>query len=129
MHRKSFISKPFYIFLSHNIANQPGRCPGTCRETTRNEIARTYGEKEGIFGFQKTTARRSCVAVRVRKTVFDSGSVDDFKDLLIRTVRGPLKILETNLWGGVRNANNFTVPESFLKMFHAFLCFSDKNFT
>ena len=59
------------------------------------------------------TARRSCVAVRVRKKVFGSGIVDDFADFVIRVDSDILKILETNLWGGVRNANNFTVPESF----------------
>ena len=59
------------------------------------------------------TARRSGVAVRARKKWLSSDFAHHFTDFMIRTVRGPLKILETNLWGGVRNANNFTVPESF----------------
>ena len=62
---------------------------------------------------KKATARRSCVAVRVRKKEFYGGSVDDFKDFVIRVDSDILKILETNVWGRVRNTNNFTVPESF----------------
>ena len=59
------------------------------------------------------TARRSCVAVRVRKKGFGSGFVNDFAGFVKRTVRGSFKIVETNVWGRVRNTNNFTVPESF----------------
>ena len=59
------------------------------------------------------TARRSCVAVRARKKEFDSGSAHDFNDFVIRVDSDILKILETNVWGRVRNTNNFTVPESF----------------
>ena len=35
------------------------------------------------------TARRSCVAVRVRKKVFVSGIVNDFASFVIRVDSGP----------------------------------------
>ena len=59
------------------------------------------------------TARRSCVAVRVRKKGFGSGFVNHFADFVIRVDSDIFKITETNAWGRFRNTNNFTVPESF----------------
>ena len=54
-----------------------------------------------------------CAAVRVRKKGFVGGIVNDFTNFVIRVDIDILKILETNVWGRVRNTNNFTVPESF----------------
>ena len=59
------------------------------------------------------TARRSCVAVRVRKKGFGSGIVILLAGFVIRTVRGPLKIPQTNLSDRGDNTSNSTVPESF----------------
>ena len=57
------------------------------------------------------TARRSCVAVRVRKKEFEGGSVSHFPNFGIGAVRGPLKILKKKVWVRVRNTNNSTVSE------------------
>ena len=57
------------------------------------------------------TARRSCVAVRVRKKGFGSGFVIHFPGFVIRVDSDILKILETNVWGRVRNTSNSTVLE------------------
>ena len=59
------------------------------------------------------TARRSCVAVRVRKKEFVGGIVNHFPGFVIRTVRGPIKIPTKQVWVRVGNTNNSTVPESF----------------
>ena len=57
------------------------------------------------------TARRSCVAVRVRKKGFVSGFVNHFPGFVIRTVSGLLKIAKKQMWARIRNTNNSTVLE------------------